>query len=643
MEWLFTFPVPARGIFLAQLLQFAVSGFFVWLAVCPYLIIVLWSAGYRAWALPLAALATLYVNLLLASLRVLGETWLRKTFSHARLKNIQAVCTVLGSLAFMGTMALALMPTMPQFFIDLARRLPLGVLWFPPSAPILLCLPGGAAAAAALGLAIMAALAPALSVLAAERLVRPGLVTETAVYQGRRGAATRRADTPRSFQGILGKELRLLLRDRSFMAQTLIVPLLAIGLQVLINPAIFRAVSGDFRHAATMAFVIGAYVLMSSGFSVLAVEGKALWLLYTFPQSIDRIMRRKALLWAVVSSVYAVAVLGIAWGRAAAVGPEALADAALAVAGVFIYAFIAAGIGVLGTDPLEQEIQRRFRPTMVYLYMLLAGLYAAGLYAPSAWDKAALVVLSALLAYAIWQKVRDRAPYLLDATQAPPPQIALSDGLIAALVFFVVQGLVLILLTMDDGAPPAVAAIIAYLAAGLVVSHLSLLVFWRRKVPDLLATLGLRPPAERATSLGTAAVYGLLGGAAAALCGLLYLAAINHIEPLRQMKDELPTLMNLAEGPARVCLAALLIVAAPVFEEFIFRGILFRGLRRSARLGVAVTGSAAIFAIVHPPISVIPVFVLGLVTALVFERTKLLAAPILAHMVYNTVVLFAIW
>jgi ABC-2 type transport system permease protein len=45
--------------------------------------------------------------------------------------------------------------------------------------------------------------------------------------------------------------------------------------------------------------------------------------------------------------------------------------------------------------------------------------------------------------------------------------------------------------------------------------------------------------------------------------------------------------------------------------------------------------SAALFAIVHPPVSMLPVFVLGLCTAFAYERTKTLLAPVLAHALYN--------
>jgi hypothetical protein len=92
-------------------------------------------------------------------------------------------------------------------------------------------------------------------------------------------------------------------------------------------------------------------------------------------------------------------------------------------------------------------------------------------------------------------------------------------------------------------------------------------------------------------------------------------------------------------GPGdRLWLLVLVVAAAPVFEEFIFRGLIFGGLRRTLGLAVSVLASAAIFALVHPPIAVIPVFGLGVVAALVYDRTRLLIGPMAAHAVYNAAV-----
>ena len=88
----------------------------------------------------------------------------------------------------------------------------------------------------------------------------------------------------------------------------------------------------------------------------------------------------------------------------------------------------------------------------------------------------------------------------------------------------------------------------------------------------------------------------------------------------------------------------LSIVAAPIFEEFIFRGLVYGGLRRSLAPLPAAVASAALFAIVHPPISCVPVFVLGVLAAVVYERSRFLLAPIATHVVYNAIVVgVSVW
>ena len=61
------------------------------------------------------------------------------------------------------------------------------------------------------------------------------------------------------------------------------------------------------------------------------------------------------------------------------------------------------------------------------------------------------------------------------------------------------------------------------------------------------------------------------------------------------------------------------------------------GLTETAPI-VSVLASAAIFALVNPPIAVMPVFGLGVVAALVYDRTRLLIGPMAAHAVYNAAV-----
>jgi membrane protease YdiL (CAAX protease family) len=80
-------------------------------------------------------------------------------------------------------------------------------------------------------------------------------------------------------------------------------------------------------------------------------------------------------------------------------------------------------------------------------------------------------------------------------------------------------------------------------------------------------------------------------------------------------------------------------LAAPVFEEFIFRSLIFAGLRRPLPLAGSVLLSAGIFTRVHLPASVMPAFLRGVAAAVAYERTRALLAPMLVHGLYNAAVI----
>ena len=96
------------------------------------------------------------------------------------------------------------------------------------------------------------------------------------------------------------RELKLLARDRNFLVQTTVTPLLVVGFQLALTvgaPGGFSLSYIDLTHLAALGFGIAAYTLMFSAFQTLNNEGGALWLLYTLPRSLGRILLDKALLW----------------------------------------------------------------------------------------------------------------------------------------------------------------------------------------------------------------------------------------------------------------------------------------------------------------------------------------------------------
>jgi len=76
-------------------------------------------------------------------------------------------------------------------------------------------------------------------------------------------------------------------------------------------------------------------------------------------------------------------------------------------------------------------------------------------------------------------------------------------------------------------------------------------------------------------------------------------------------------------------------IMAPFLEEVLFRGVLLTGLRRSLGGGGAVLVSSLVFMLVHPPVTYLPIFWLGLVLGFSFHYTGSIIAPLVIHFLHN--------
>ncbi len=89
-----------------------------------------------------------------------------------------------------------------------------------------------------------------------------------------------------------------------------------------------------------------------------------------------------------------------------------------------------------------------------------------------------------------------------------------------------------------------------------------------------------------------------------------------------------------------VLLASLTVLWAPLVEEVVFRGALFRHLRGRWSVTVAALLSALVFALLHQyhPAQLVPVFTLGFCFALVREWRGSLIPSIVCHCIHNSFV-----
>ncbi len=84
----------------------------------------------------------------------------------------------------------------------------------------------------------------------------------------------------------------------------------------------------------------------------------------------------------------------------------------------------------------------------------------------------------------------------------------------------------------------------------------------------------------------------------------------------------------------QIIVAAVLV--APVTEETLFRGFLYRTLRRYVRPSIAIAAGGVVFGVIHPPLPAqISMSIFGGLLCYLYERTGRLTVPIAVHTVFN--------
>ncbi len=153
---------------------------------------------------------------------------------------------------------------------------------------------------------------------------------------------------------------------------------------------------------------------------------------------------------------------------------------------------------------------------------------------------------------------------------------------------------------------------------------------------------GQVPPATPARRLGWRSL--IWASVTTLVLALPVLAIVNlgwtvvlRLAGLPDAPQDLLAVFTSVKSPA--VLFGLLFVAcvvAPINEELLFRGALFRALRQSLGRGAAYVVSGALFGLMHGNwAGFLPLAVLGAALALAYEQTGDIRVPILAHALFN--------
>jgi membrane protease YdiL (CAAX protease family) len=361
---------------------------------------------------------------------------------------------------------------------------------------------------------------------------------------------------------------------------------------------------------------------------LLMSEAKSVWLVFSLPMEVSAYFERRARAWRVMAVVVAAAtLLGMAIWRGG-VDAEGAWRAAAALVGVWvislvIYAIMIGDARVPDTDRGETAKPQVWR---TYGCMVAASLLGSAIYLAPPWTVVSSLIVWWMFGIALWQGVERRLRHILEPTERIPHHLTLADALRAVLIFFIFQSITAALLIALKA--PETALLISFLIGGVVaLTDATLRLRHRRlRLPSTPARDSSSPLRDLLVATATCIV--------AAWC---WLQLIDWIPALR-------TLLHSAGGSAEFDITSLpmillLVIAAPVIEELLFRRHIFRIMQAFWSPRTALITSALLFAIVHPGISFPPVFLLGLATAWLYSRTGRIALPMLLHAAYNAAVI----
>jgi len=206
-----------------------------------------------------------------------------------------------------------------------------------------------------------------------------------------------------------------------------------------------------------------------------------------------------------------------------------------------------------------------------------------------------------------------------------------SLGVVGLMVLFNVFGTLPALL-LADGLSDSVAQLLLF--GGLMAYYLAMLgvvAFGaHRRGVGLAAAVGIRPVPWRhalgvafAASVGARILVGVYGAAASAL----------GYEPRLEFD---PTQLFADDVIGAVLLVAVAVVAAPLVEEIVFRGIVFPAFASRYGMGWGIAVSSALFGVIHlQGFNTVPFIFLGVVFARLFASTRSLWTAILCHALFN--------
>jgi membrane protease YdiL (CAAX protease family) len=143
-------------------------------------------------------------------------------------------------------------------------------------------------------------------------------------------------------------------------------------------------------------------------------------------------------------------------------------------------------------------------------------------------------------------------------------------------------------------------------------------------------------------------VHGVVGYVAAFPILCLSVVIATTIAALLRLRPQLPEFLPPMSGAESPWLAGavvfLITILGPLTEEVFFRGFLYPAMRRRLSAAPAIVINGILFGLIHMSVArLVPLAVLGMIMAWLFEKTRSLVAPATLHALHNALQLLLIY